>query len=204
MFHLFELLGVAVFAVSGVISAGKKNLDLIGVMIVAIVTSIGGGTIRDLLLGRHPLSWISDYSYILVSIAGAVAAIIYNRFKSFPYKALLFADAFGLGLFTINGAQITEQVNNNALIVLLMAGITGAVGGVLRDILCAEVPLILRKDIYLTASIAGTAVYLLSKKMGAAISLCGALGMFTVIALRITAIVWNLGLPHFAIRNQAD
>src|SRR5918998_745786 len=101
-----DLLGVAVFAVSGALAAGRKSLDLLGVLVIAVVTAIGGGTIRDLLLNRHPIFWIADPTYLVVICIAAALTIVYVRLRAPPGNSLLVADALGLALFTITGAQI--------------------------------------------------------------------------------------------------
>src|SRR5688572_15071003 len=109
MFQLLVFLGVAVCAVSGALAAGRKSLDLLGVAAIALVTAIGGGTLRDVLLGRYPIFWIADPSYLAVILVAAAGTVLYVRFREPPYKALVIADAFGLGFFTITGAQVAEE-----------------------------------------------------------------------------------------------
>ncbi|MDP3221525.1 MAG: trimeric intracellular cation channel family protein, partial [Rubrivivax sp.] len=147
LLYRLELFGVAVFAISGALVAARKGMDPFGVIVIAVVTAIGGGTLRDVLLARHPIFWFENVAYLAVIIAAAVFTMIYTRYRTAPLKALLIADAFGLALFTVSGAQIAVQQALPGLIVVLMATITGTAGGVLRDMLCAEVPLILRRDI---------------------------------------------------------
>ncbi len=163
--YLLNMFGVAVFAVSGALTAGHKSLDPFGVIVIAVITAIGGGTIRDLLLDNRPIFWIADPSYLVVIVAAALATLIYARFRRPPRASLLVADAFGLGLFTITGAQTAEAAEGSKLIVVLMGTITGVAGGILRDVLCAEIPLILRREIYATASIAGSSVYVLLNEL---------------------------------------
>lgn len=201
--HLIGLLGVAVFAVSGALSAGRKNFDLLGVAIIALVTAIGGGTLRDVLLDRHPIFWIADPTYLLVILASAAGTVLYVRFRHPPFRALLIADAMGLGFFTISGAHIAEAQGLPALIVILMGAITGSAGGLLRDVLCAEVPLLLRKgELYATASIIGAGVYLVLKTMTCPRPVASLTGAAVVIALRFAAIRWRWVLPTF--RAPAD
>jgi uncharacterized membrane protein YeiH len=160
--YLLDLTGVAVFAVSGAIAAGRKHFDLLGVGVIASVTAIGGGTIRDVLLNRHPVFWIADPTYLLVTFSAAGLTLLYARFRMPPRASLLIADALGLALFTISGAQVAEARNLSGVIVVIMGTITGTAGGLLRDILSAEVPLLLRQaDLYATAAIAGATAYLL-------------------------------------------
>jgi len=197
--YVLDLLGVAVFAVSGVLAAGRKSLDLLGVLVIATLTAIGGGTIRDLLLDRHPIFWISQPTYLVVISVAAALTIIYVRVRRPPGDALLYADALGLALFTIAGAQIAEAAGLSPIIVVLMATITGVAGGVLRDVLCAEIPLILRRDIYATAAIVGASAYLLAEKLGAPRPWASGLGMAAVAILRVVAIARGLALPTFRL-----
>lgn len=201
--HLIGLLGVAVFAISGALEAGRKNLDLLGVAIIALVTAIGGGTLRDVLLNRHPIFWIADPTYLIVILLSAAGTVLYVRFRHPPYRALLIADALGLGFFTISGAQIAEARGLPAIIVILMGAITGSAGGLFRDVLSAEVPLLLRKgELYATASIIGGVVYLVLKKLDCPSPLPAFIGAAVVIGLRFAAIRWRLVLPTF--RTPAD
>jgi len=197
--YVLDLLGVAVFAVSGVLAAGRKSLDLLGVLVIATLTAIGGGTIRDLLLDRHPIFWISQPTYLVVISVAAALTIIYVRVRRPPGDALLYADALGLALFTIAGAQIAEAAGLSPIIVVLMATITGVAGGVLRDVLCAEIPLILRRDIYATAAIVGASAYLLAQTLGVPRPWASGLGMTMVAILRVVAILRGLALPTFRL-----
>lgn len=201
LLYILDLFGVAVFAISGALAAGRKSLDLLGVVIIAVVTAVGGGTTRDLLLDRHPVFWIADPTYLSVIIIAALLTIWYTRYKEPPEKALLLADALGLAVFTITGAQITQEVISNGVIVVIMAAITGTVGGLIRDVLSNDIPLIMRKDIYATAALAGATVYLLLQLTTLDSTLNIILGMFVVIGLRMAAIQWQLHLPRFRLDN---
>lgn len=201
LLYILDLFGVAVFAVSGALTAGRKSLDLLGVVIIAVVTAVGGGTTRDLLLDRHPVFWIADPTYLLVIIAAALLTIWITRYNEPPEKALLLADALGLAVFTILGAQITQEVVSNGVIIVIMAAITGTVGGLIRDVLSNEIPLILRRDIYATAALAGATVYLLLQMTTLNPTINIILGMLVVIGLRLAAIQWNLHLPRFKLEE---
>lgn len=194
-----DLAGVAVFAVSGALAAGRKGLDILGVVVVAALTAVGGGTTRDLLLDRHPIFWIADPTYLVVIGLAALATIAYARVRPPPVSALQVADAMGLALFAISGAQIAESAGLAPIIVVLMGTMTGAAGGVLRDVLCAEIPLILRRDLYATAAIAGTLAYLAAQALGAERAWSFAIGMSTVLALRLAAVAWGWRLPVFRL-----
>ncbi|NET53437.1 MAG: trimeric intracellular cation channel family protein, partial [Merismopedia sp. SIO2A8] len=142
IFYSLELVGVMVFAMSGALAAGRKQLDLLGVVVVAVVTAIGGGTLRDVLLDRHPVFWLHDPIYLNITLGSALLAVVYTKFFSPPYRALLIADALGLALFSISGAQIAEQATLPSIIIVLTGTMTGTAGGVLRDILLADIPVI--------------------------------------------------------------
>ena len=202
--YILDLFGVAVFAASGALAAGRKSMDMLGVIVVAAVTAVGGGTLRDVLLDRHPVFWMADPRYLTVILVVAVVTMVYIRWRRPPLKALAVADAFGLGLFTISGAQIAEHAGMSALIVILLATMTAVAGGVLRDVLSAEVPLILRRDVYATASVCGAAVYLLAQRMEIAEPAAVVTGVVVVVALRMAAIIWSLQLPVVAPRDRIE
>ena len=204
MLYWADLAGVAVFAVSGVLAAGRKRLDLLGVVVVAALTAVGGGTTRDLLLDRHPIFWIADPTYLVVIGAAALATFVYVRVRPPPLGALLVADALGLALFTMTGAQVAESAGLAPISVVVRATITGAAGGVLRDIMCAEIPLVLHRDIYATAAIVGAALYLAAQTIGVDRTWAIGSGMAAVRALRLAAVAWGLRLPVARVPPAAD
>ncbi|MCJ0765098.1 trimeric intracellular cation channel family protein [Variovorax terrae] len=199
VFYWLDLLGVAVFAVSGTLAAGYAGLDLLGVVVIAALTAIGGGTLRDLLMGRHPVFWMRDPNPLYVILLTALLTMLYVRVYPPPMGTLLWADALGLALFALSGAQIAEAARLPALVVVLMGTMSGAAGGVLRDVLTAKVPLLLRGDIYATAAIAGIALYLLLQAVGVRRPWAFGFGLATVAAMRGCAIVWPLHLPVFRL-----
>ena len=203
MRYLLEMLGVAVFAASGALAAGRKRLDLLGVIVISIVTAVGGGTLRDLLLGRHPVFWIADTTHIVVAVAAAALMLLYARVRVPPRNSLAVADALGLALFSVGGAQIAEQAGLPNLIAVILGTMTGVAGGVVRDVLTAEIPLILRRsELYASAAIAGTTLYLVLQSAGVAREVAALLGMISVAALRIAAVLWGLHLPDFHLRDS--
>ena len=200
--HTVDLLGVAVFAISGVLTAGRKRLDWLGVAVVAVVTAIGGGTLRDLLLNRHPIFWIADPTYLGVILAATAGTLFYARFSIPNARALLIADALGLAFFTIGGVQVAEQAGLSPLLAILMGSITGVAGGMLRDVLCAEIPLILRRgQLYATATIVGAALYLLGERAGLTRDAAQLLGMAVIVGVRFAAILWRLELPVLSLEE---
>lgn len=194
--EFLSLAGVAVFAISGALAAGRKQFDVFGVLVIAIVTAIGGGTIRDLLLDR-PVFWIQETDYLWVTSITALATLAYVRFHRPPIRPLLIADALGLALFTISGTQIAENAGVSPGVAVLMGCITGAAGGVVRDVLSAEVPLLLRdRELYATAAIGGALVYLgLARGLEVDRTPAALAGMAVVALLRFASIWWNLRMP---------
>jgi uncharacterized membrane protein YeiH len=191
--------------VSGALVAGRKKLDLLGVVIIAAVTAIGGGTIRDLLLDRHPVFWVADPIYLYIILLSAAVTIVYVRRFRPPERLLLVADALGLALFSISGAQIAERAGLQGIAVVLMGTLTGSAGGMIRDVLTAEIPMILRRgQIYATASIAGIIVYLALQGIGVERTLAGLIGMAAIVGLRLAAIVWEITLPVFTVQDHDE
>lgn len=198
--RLLDLLGIGVFAVSGALAAGRKRLDLLGVFVLASVTAIGGGTVRDLLLGRHPIVWLTDVTYLAVIIIAVVLTFLYVQWRRPPLASLLVADALGLALFSIGGAQIAENANLPAVSVVLLGTVTGVGGGVIRDVLSAEIPFVLRRgNLYASTVIFGVAVYLVLESVGVARQPAALTGMALIAAIRLAAIRWELTLPVFEV-----
>ena len=203
LLYFIDLIGVAVFAVSGALAAGRKRLDLLGVVVIATVTAIGGGTTRDLLLDRHPVFWVADPSYLLVITGAALATVVYVRWRRPPEEALAVADAFGLAFFVISGAGIARQLDLPAISVVVMGVLTGVAGGVIRDVLTAEIPMVLQRgELYATAAITGVGVFLALLAVGAPAPIPSLTGMAVIVALRLAAIVWGLRLPVFSLERR--
>ena len=194
--RLLDLLGIGVFAVSGALAAGRKRLDLLGVFVLASVTAIGGGTIRDLLLDRHPMFWLTDAAYLGVIIAAVAVTFAYVRWRRPPLVSLLVADALGLALFSIAGAQIAQSAGLPAVSVVLLGTMTGVGGGVIRDVLSAEIPFVLRRgNLYASAVIIGIVGYLMLESIGVARQPASLIGMGIIAAARFGAIRWEVQLP---------
>ncbi|HVE77230.1 MAG TPA: trimeric intracellular cation channel family protein [Gemmatimonadaceae bacterium] len=201
--HVLDLLGVAVFAISGALAAGRKGLDLLGVIVLALVTAIGGGTVRDVLLDRHPIFWLADPAYLIVITTAALAVVASARWRRPPEPTLLVADALGLALFSVAGAQIAERAGVPATGGIVLGTITGAAGGALRDVLSAEIPLVLRRgNLYASAAIAGTATYFGLVALGVERVVATLVGMAVVAGVRLAAIWWGLQLPVFRLDER--
>ena len=203
MRYALDLLGVAVFAVSGVLAAGRKGLDVLGIAVIAVVTAVGGGTLRDLLLNRHPIFWIANPTYLWVILAATAVTLGYVRFWIESRRALLVADALGLAFFTIGGVQVTQQAGHSAGIALLMGTITGLAGGVIRDVLTAEIPLVLRPGLlYATAAVVGASLYVTLAEVGVGKDAAALTGMAAIAGLRLGAILRGWKLPAVVVPDD--
>ncbi|MBX7199405.1 MAG: trimeric intracellular cation channel family protein [Rhodospirillaceae bacterium] len=193
----FMLLAVAVFAASGALAAGRRKLDVIGVVVLAMVTATGGGTARDVLLDRHPIFWIADPTFIIVCLAATAVTWVWVRYYAPPDRALIYADAIGLAFSAVSGAQVAENLQMPGLIIVLMGTITGCAGGLMRDVLTAQIPLIFRKsELYVTTCIAGLVAYVLLRKFGIGAPVSGSIGAAIILALRLASIRWHITLPE--------
>ena len=203
LLYTLDLIGVAVFAISGALAAGRKRLDLLGVIVLGLVTAVGGGTIRDVLLDRNPIFWLTDPAYVMVIVASALLTVAYVRWRPPPAAALLYADAIGLAMFSVSGAQIAERAGLPAVAGIVLGTITGSAGGAVRDVLSAEIPLVLRRgNLYASAAILGTSVYFFLVTMGARRAVATWVGMALIAAVRLASIAWGLQLPVFALEGD--
>lgn len=202
-FYAFDLFGVAVFAISGALMAGRKSMDLFGVLVIAIVTSLGGGTLRDTILDNHPVVWIRDDLYILVAVLAALGTIAWVRLtRPINETGLLVADAFGLAIFTVIGTQVALAQSVPISAAVIMGVMTGVAGGVIRDIICNEIPLIFQREVYATACIVGSLVYIGLYRLDTPADLDVAIAVSTVLAIRLAAIRWHLALPRFHLLDR--
>lgn len=197
-----DFFGVAVFAISGALTAGHKKLDIFGVMVVALLTCLGGGTLRDLILDAHPVVWIENTNYLFVGIIAAFATFIVVRLHRMPMRMLEVCDAIGLAFFTIAGMQKAQALGHSPEISLLMGLMTGVAGGILRDIVCNEIPLIFHKEIYATAAIVGGGLFLAFQYVGFGAEISMIVGMLTILTLRLTGIFMGLSMPAFLFSDD--
>lgn len=199
--YYLDIFGTIVFAITGVLAASEKRLDLFGVIVVGMVTAIGGGTIRDLVLGRTPVFWVIETLYIWIIVGTTVMTFIAARFHPFPYRTLQVSDAIGLGVFTVIGAQVALNLGHPPVIAVMMGVMTGVFGGVVRDVLTGEIPMIFQKEIYATAAMAGAVVFVNMRWFlpPGTEAFSAIVTMSFVIGLRLAAIYWNLQLPVFLL-----
>lgn len=197
IFDFLDLLGTAAFAISGALFAIKKRMDSFGVIIIAFVTAVGGGTIRDMLINADRITWMNNLNYIYVIIAAVIFAIIFRKKIGYLSKSLFLFDTIGLGIFTIIGTEIGLQNNFHPLICVTLGVITATFGGVIRDTLSNEIPLIFQKEIYATACIIGAFTYLALNTFNINQDLNHILTTLMVIAVRLIAVKFKLKLPTF-------
>jgi uncharacterized membrane protein YeiH len=191
-----QMAATMVCAVGGALAAGRKRLDMVGVVFVSFVAAVGGGSLRDLLLDRNPVFWLAQPSYLTVSLAaGALTWIYICRWRA-PVRFLSFVDAFGLALFTISGIQIAQEMGQSVPICLVMGVITGVAGGLFRDLLCGEIPSIFKSgELYASAALLGGVAFFLVERLGADPRLSALVGAGTVVGLRLAALQLGWRLP---------
>lgn len=202
LFNILDLLGTIAFAISGALSAMNRRLDLFGIFIIAFVTAIGGGTIRDILIGNTPVTWMENTIYIYVIGFVTILAIIFRKNLDHLKKSLFLFDTIGLGIFTITGVEIGIQNDLNPIICITLGAITGTFGGVIRDILCNEIPVIFRKEIYATACIVGGLAFIIFYELGMQQDVIYVITSLTVIIIRLLAVKFQISLPSFYLSQE--
>lgn len=199
MVYLLSLLGIAAFAATGVMANRGKPLDVFAIVITGMVAALGGGTVRDVLLGIHPLFWIADQMYLWVALLSSLLTFALARKIFLPTKALLIADAFGLALFTVLTTQHVVTLGFSGTIAVLMGVITGIAGGIIRDLLVNDIPLVLRRELYATPALMGAAVYVLLSRFFPGQVWCTLTSIAVVLLVRLAALQWNLYYPDSLI-----
>jgi len=198
LFYL-DIFGIIVFALSGALMAGRYQLDPFGVVMLASVTAVGGGTIRDIIL-QTPVFWVTKPYYLYVILATAVLTIIMIRQpKRIPKRFLLIADALGLALFAVLGTQKSLYLGAPISVAIVLGTITGIAGGMIRDVLCNVIPMILREEIYALAAILGGSLFVLLHWLGWHDNNAIAVSITAALTLRLAAIHWHVSLPAFHI-----
>lgn len=192
-FDLFDWMGVFVFALSGGLIAIRQKMDIFGVIVISMLPAIGGGTLRDILLAQ-PVFWLDDQISLLIAAGAGVAAFLAPRFWT-KFRSLRWLDSAGLALFAVVGASKAYSLDYGLLICAIMGMITATAGGLLRDVVCNETPMLLKADIYATAAFAGAVVYFFSKEQGLSELISLSLGAGLVFTLRAVTILYKLNLP---------
>lgn len=197
MFHLLDIIGTMAFAMSGALTAMHKKLDPFGVFIIAFVTAVGGGTLRDVLIGRTPVGWMRDMQYVYVIILGFFLAIIFRkRFDKLRTSLFLF-DTIGLGVFTLIGLERGLLTGLNPAICIALGTMTACFGGVIRDILCNEIPNVFREEIYATICIFGGIVFFGLRKLNLNDDILYLVTSLVIIMIRLMAVKYKWHLKAF-------
>jgi uncharacterized membrane protein YeiH len=195
MFEFLDTIGILVFAMSGALTAMYKKLDLFGVYCIAFVTALGGGTLRDVLIGRTPVGWMLNIDYVYIITLGFVLSIVFNRYLERLRTSMLLFDTIGLGVFTLIGLEIGQENHLNAVVCIILGTITATFGGVIRDILCAEIPVLFRKEIYATLCIVGGILFFILQELQVASNSISLIVVSFIISFRLIAFKNNWSLP---------
>ncbi len=194
-YFIIDILGTIAFAISGVLVAIDKKLDLFGVFIIAFVTSVGGGTLRDLLIGNTPVLWLRDPVYLYTIFGTVVFAVAFRARLKYIRKSLFLFDTIGIGLYTMVGVERGISVGLSSIMCIGLGTITACFGGVIRDILCNEIPVIFRREIYATACIFGGVGYFLLRRLPFDDAYAYMAGIIIVIGIRLIAVRFKIALP---------
>ncbi|WP_206485227.1 trimeric intracellular cation channel family protein [Thalassotalea sp. G2M2-11] len=202
LLYWLDLFGVIVFALSGALMAGRYQLDPFGVVVLAAVTAIGGGTIRDVVLDTQ-VFWVANPTYLYVILLTAMLTIIFiRRPKRIPKRFLLIADAFGLALFAVLGTHKSLSLGATTSVAIVMGTISGVAGGMIRDVLCNVIPMILRQEIYALAAMLGGCLFVSFSWFGFSENSAIICAISGALALRLAAIYWRVSLPAFHIVDK--
>lgn len=199
---VLDWFGLCVFSVTGALAASRKQMDIVGFALLGSVTGIGGGTIRDVLLGVQPIFWIAQPAYLLACVVVACATFFFAHIPNHRQRIILWFDAVGLALFAVTGAGAALSHGAGATIAVAMGVASATFGGIIRDILGGESPVILSREIYITAALVGAVVFVGLIGIGATQDLAVGLGFVAGFALRAAALHWGLTLPRYRPRNE--
>lgn len=201
LFNIFDLLGTVAFAISGALAAMNRRMDLFGIFIIGFVTATGGGTLRDVLIGQTPVNWMHNLFYVYLIGISVIIAIVFRNKLEYLKKSLFLFDTIGLGVFTITGVETGIQNDLNPIISIALGAMTGTFGGVIRDILCNEIPVIFRKEIYATACIIGALAYVVLYDLGVNADIIYLVTSLTVIGIRLIVVKYHISLPSFYLSS---
>ncbi|MGB0536077.1 MAG: trimeric intracellular cation channel family protein [Alloalcanivorax venustensis] len=191
------LIAITAEAMSGALAAGRRNMDLFGVAVIAFLTALGGGTVRDILLGNFPVTWTQHPSYIYMTLIGGLVTIAIARFMRHLRQLFLVLDAIGLVAFTIIGCNVALELGYEPIVVVMSGITTGIFGGIIRDIMCGRVPQVLRREIYACVSLVVAVLYLFLLRQGVDEGVTQLAAFSVGLLLRMVAIRWRVSLPVF-------
>nr|WP_233098805.1 trimeric intracellular cation channel family protein [Aureibaculum flavum] len=202
IFYSLDILGTIAFAISGTLTAIHKKFDPVGVFIIAFATAIGGGTLRDVLIGRTPVGWMLDLNYVYAIIGATIFAIIMRKKIEYLSTSLFLFDTIGLGIFTIIGTEIGLQQNLHPIVCVILGVVTATFGGVIRDTLCNEIPVIFHKKIiYASACVVGGITFLVLTRFNVPVNINYIITSLIVIVIRLITAKFKLSLPTFSTRE---
>ena len=202
--YWLDIIGVAIFAITGALVASRKQMDIVGFILIATFTGIGGGTIRDLLVGATPVFWVKEPLYPFTCLASAVIVYFTAHFFESRYKVLLWLDALGLSMFCITGAAKALSLGVHPGIAMVLGMISATFGGLVRDVVCNEIPLIMRREIYAIAAALGAVIYVACVQMGLPTGVPALIAFFSAFGLRASALIWGWGFPVYKTRPGRD
>ena len=201
--YSLEMLGTAAFAVSGALAASRKRMDIFGFCVLALMPAVGGGTIRDIIIDRVPVFWVSDNRYVAVALIAALVVFFFpHRRPGSRRQVLIWADALGLALFAALGTEICLQHDTGPLVAVMLGVTTAVTGGMIRDIICNEIPLILSREIYATAAFVSSLAYVVADRIELCDNASLTIGVITGLSVRGLAIVYNWSLPSFGANKR--
>lgn len=199
LLYLLDMVGVVACAIAGTLLAQHKGFDIAGCILVSMVNAIGGGTLRDLALDRHPLFWMTDLNYLMViTVTSLILQIFFHLYHKIDNALKLF-DAIGLAAFSVIGFKVAINQDMSPIIAIMMGVWTAIIGGMLRDIICNEIPMVLQREIYISASIAGSVTYLLFDRLGVDAGLNEFIMLGVIFAVRMLALRFDWHLPSIRL-----
>ena len=204
MIHYLGLIGIAAFSITGVIAAGKKDMDILSIVLLGVVTALGGGTLRDVIIDVSPVFWIADLTYLWISILASIATFFLIRYVNHVLRLLLFIDAFGLALFTVLATEKTISLGFYSPVAVLMGVITGVAGGMIRDILTGRMPLLLGKEFYATPALLGAIVFTMLAELYPLHDYNRLYAIGIIFILRASAIQWGWYYPRWLTYGASD
>lgn len=196
MFYTIDILGTIAFAISGVLVAMNKKMDLFGILIIAFVTAVGGGTLRDVLIGQTPVAWMKDMTFTYVVFGAAFFGVILRNKINYLRTSLFLFDTIGIGLYTVIGIEKGLSAGLDPIICIALGTMSACFGGVIRDILCNEIPVIFRKEIYATACILGGVTYFLIRTLPIESDFVFMIAGAVVLLIRLLAVKFKITLPN--------